>query len=48
MGFGAAKSLGKQQQKKHTYNQEMSLEKHRNKDVLMKTEARGFYFDMGD
>lgn len=47
MGFGAAKSLGKQQ-KKHTYNQEMSLEKHRNKDVLMKTEARGFYFDVGD
>ena len=40
------KSLGKTQ-KKHTYNQEMSLEKHRNKDMLMKTEARGFYFDVG-
>ena len=42
-----SKSLGKQQ-KKHTYNQEMSLEKHRNKDMLMKTEARGFYFDAGE
>ena len=39
--------MGKQQ-KKHTYNQEMSLEKHRNKDMLMKTEARGFYFDVAD
>ena len=26
----------------------MSLEKHRNRDVLMKTEARGFYFDTGE
>ena len=41
-----AKSLGKTQ-KKHTYNQEMSLEKHRNKEILMKSEARGFYFDVG-
>ena len=43
----ASKSLGKQN-KKHTYNQEMSLEKHRNKEMLMKTEARGFYFDTGE
>jgi len=42
----ATKSLGKTQ-KKYTYNQEMSLEKHRNKDMLMKTEAKGFYFDVG-
>lgn len=47
MSFGAAKSLGKQQ-KKHTYNQEMSLEKHRNKDLLMKTETRGFCFEAGE
>jgi hypothetical protein len=46
LGMGA-KSLGKQQ-KKLTYNQEMSLEKHRNKEMLMKTEARGFYFDVGE
>ena len=26
----------------------MSLEKHRNKEVLMKTEAKGFYFDIGE
>jgi|LakMenE18May11ns_1017448.scaffolds.fasta_scaffold5094530_1 hypothetical protein len=26
----------------------MSLEKHYNKDLLMKTEARGFYIDTGD
>ena len=26
----------------------MSLEKHRNKEMLMKTEARGFYFDVGE
>lgn len=42
----ATKSLGKTQ-KKYTYNQEMSLEKHRNKEMLMKTEAKGFYFDVG-
>jgi hypothetical protein len=41
------KSLGKSY-KKHTYNQEMSLEKHYNKDLLMKTEARGFYIETGD
>lgn len=26
----------------------MSLEKHYNKDILMKTEARGFYIDIGE
>lgn len=26
----------------------MSLEKHYNKDILMKTEARGFYIDTGE
>lgn len=42
-----SKSMGKSY-KKHTYNQEMSLEKHYNKDILMKTEARGFYIDTGE
>lgn len=42
-----SKSVGKSY-KKHTYNQEMSLEKHYNKDLLMKTEARGFYIDTGE
>jgi hypothetical protein len=42
-----SKSVGKSY-KKHTYNQELSLEKHYNKDILMKTEARGFYIDAGD
>lgn len=39
-----SKSMGKQQQKKlTTYNQNISLEKHHNKDILLKTEAKGFY-----
>lgn len=42
-----SKSLGKAQ-KKMTYNQDLSLEKHYNKDILMKTEARGFYIDNAD
>lgn len=47
LGNPNSKSLGKSY-KKHTYNQEMSLEKHYNKDLLMKTETRGFYIDTGE
>lgn len=39
-----SKSMGKGGQKKMTtYNQNISLEKHHNKDILLKTEAKGFY-----
>lgn len=31
-----------------TYNQDLSLEKHYNKNILMKTEAKGFYIDAGE
>lgn len=34
--------------KKLTYNQEMSLEKHHNRHILLKTEAKGFFIDSGE
>lgn len=40
-----AKSLGKPQKKYTTYNKNISLEKHHNKDILLKTEAKGFYIE---
>lgn len=40
-----SKSLGKPQKKYTTYNQNISLEKHHNKDILLKTEAKGFYIE---
>lgn len=44
-----SKSVNKTQHKKTvTYNQNISLQKHHNKDILLKTEARGFYIERGD
>lgn len=44
-----SKSVNKPQHKKITsYNQNISLEKHHNKQILLKTEAKGFYIDGGD
>lgn len=40
-----SKSMGKAQKKLTTYNQNISLEKHHNKDILLKTEAKGFYIE---
>ena len=40
-----SKSLGKPQKKLTTYNQNISLEKHHNKEILLKTEAKGFYIE---
>ena len=41
---GGAKSLNKPNQKRMV-QQEMSLEKHHNREILRKTEANGFYID---
>lgn len=43
-----SKSVGKGTKKMTTYNQNISLEKHHNKDILLKTEARGFYIQGGE
>lgn len=43
-----SKSMGKGNKKLTTYNQNISLEKHHNKDILLKTEAKGFYIEGGD
>lgn len=43
-----SKSVGKGNKKMTTYNQNISLEKHHNKDILLKTEAKGFYIEGGD
>ena len=43
-----SKSMGKAQKKLTTYNQNISLEKHHNKDILLKTEAKGFYIEGDD
>lgn len=40
-----SKSLGKNYSKKMTYNQNISLEKHHNKEILLKTEAKGFFIE---
>ena len=41
-----SKSVGKGNHKKMTtYNQNISLEKHHNKDILLKTQAKGFYIE---
>lgn len=40
-----SKSMGKAQKKLTTYNQNISLEKHHNKNILLKTEAKGFYIE---
>lgn len=40
-----SKSVGKGNQKKLTYNQNISLEKHHNKQILLKTQAKGFYIE---
>lgn len=48
---GTSKSMDKPT-KKYTCNQmysnNLSLEKHYNKDILMKTQARGFFIDQSD
>lgn len=43
-----SKSMGKGNKKMTTYNQNISLEKHHNKDILLKTEAKGFYIEGGE
>ena len=44
-----SKSVNKPYQKKlSTQNQNISLEKHRNKDLLLKTEGRGFCFERSE
>ena len=40
-----SKSVGKGNKKIPNYNQNISLEKHHNKDILLKTEAKGFYIE---
>lgn len=43
---GTSKSVDKPAKKytcNHFYTNNMSLEKHHNKDILMKTEAKGFF-----
>ena len=46
---GQAKSLTKPStNKKVVQQQELSLEKHHNKDILRRTEANGFYIDNDD
>ena len=48
MGQNPTKSLGKANKKLTTYNQNISLEKHHNKEILLKTEAKGFYIEKGE
>ena len=36
-----SKSMGKNNKKLMNYNQNISLKKHHNKDILLKTEAKG-------
>ena len=43
-----SKSMGKGNKKMTTYNQNISLEKHHNKEILLKTEAKGFYIEGGE
>lgn len=40
-----SKSMGKGNKKMTYNNQNISLEKHHNKDILLKTEAKGFYIE---
>jgi len=40
-----SKSVGKNNQKKLTCNNNISLEKHHNRDILLRTEAKGFYIE---
>ena len=46
-GAVTSKSVGKPFHK-GIYTQERSLEKHQNRDLLMKTEAKGFYIEAGE
>ena len=48
MGQNPTKSLGKANKKLTTYNQNISLEKHHNKEILLKTETKGFYIEKGE
>lgn len=43
-----SKSMGKNNKKLMNCNQNISLEKHHNKDILLKTEAKGFYIEGDD